>query len=77
MSFLLEAMIQGGETVSYTYDNSRVSQTIENGNVTDVYSYDAYGNLIDSVGNSENDYLFAGEQFDSNLDQYYLRDRFY
>ncbi|MEA5470219.1 RHS repeat-associated core domain-containing protein [Spirulina sp. 06S082] len=51
--------------------------TDENGNVTDVYSYDAYGNLIDSVGNSENDYLFAGEQFDSNLDQYYLRQRYY
>ena len=47
------------------------------GNVTDIYHYDAYGNLIDSVGSSENDYLFAGEQFDSNLDQYYLRQRYY
>jgi RHS repeat-associated protein len=51
--------------------------TDENGNVTDVYSYDAYGNLTDSVGSSENDYLFAGEQFDGNLEQYYLRDRYY
>ncbi|WP_416309774.1 RHS repeat domain-containing protein [Spirulina sp. 06S082] len=51
--------------------------TDENGNVTDVYNYDAYGNLIDSVGNSENSYLFAGEQFDENLDQYYLRQRYY
>ncbi|MEA5469586.1 RHS repeat-associated core domain-containing protein [Spirulina sp. 06S082] len=51
--------------------------TDSTGNVTDVYSYDAYGNLTDSVGSSENDYLFAGEQFDSNLDQYYLRDRYY
>ncbi|MEA5471827.1 RHS repeat-associated core domain-containing protein [Spirulina sp. 06S082] len=51
--------------------------TDENGNVTDVYHYDAYGNLTDSVGNSENDYLFAGEQFDESLDQYYLRQRYY
>ena len=51
--------------------------TDKNGNVTDVYSYDAYGNLTDSVENSENDYLFAGEQFDENLDQYYLRQRYY
>jgi RHS repeat-associated protein len=51
--------------------------TDENGNVTNVYSYDAYGNLIDSVGNSENSYLFAGEQFDESLEQYYLRDRYY
>ncbi|WP_204101855.1 MULTISPECIES: RHS repeat-associated core domain-containing protein, partial [Spirulina sp. CCY15215] len=47
------------------------------GNVTDVYTYDAYGNLTNSVGNSENDYLFAGEQFDEGLDQYYLRQRYY
>ncbi|WP_323227209.1 RHS repeat-associated core domain-containing protein [Spirulina sp. 06S082] len=51
--------------------------TDENGNITDVYSYDAYGNLTNSVGNSENSYLFAGEQFDDNLDQYYLRQRYY
>jgi RHS repeat-associated protein len=51
--------------------------TDENGNVTDVYNYDAYGNLTDSVGSSENDYLFAGEQFDENLEQYYLRQRYY
>ncbi|WP_204101767.1 MULTISPECIES: polymorphic toxin type 33 domain-containing protein, partial [Spirulina sp. CCY15215] len=47
------------------------------GNVTDVYTYDAYGNLTNSVGNSENDYLFAGEQFDGTLEQYYLRQRYY
>jgi len=47
------------------------------GVVTDTYSYDAFGNLIASGGNIENDYLFAGEQFDGDLDQYYLRDRYY
>ena len=47
------------------------------GNVTDSYSYDAFGNLIASAGNVENYYLFAGEQFDKDLEQYYLRQRYY
>ncbi|MCC3595807.1 MULTISPECIES: putative Ig domain-containing protein [unclassified Microcoleus] len=47
------------------------------GVVTDTYSYDAFGNLIGVSGGTKNDYLFAGEQFDSNLDQYYLRQRYY
>ncbi|MBP0030536.1 RHS repeat-associated core domain-containing protein, partial [Roseofilum sp. Guam] len=47
------------------------------GEVTDAYWYDAYGNLVERVGSSENDYLFAGEQFDEQLGQYYLRQRYY
>jgi RHS repeat-associated protein len=47
------------------------------GNATNTYSYDAFGNLIASAGNVENDYLFAGEQFDEDLEQYYLRQRYY
>ena len=51
--------------------------TDASGVVTDTYTYDAFGNLIASGGNIENDYLFAGEQFDEDLGQYYLRDRYY
>ena len=51
--------------------------TDENGVVSDSYTYDAYGNLINSTGGTENDYLFAGEQFDEDLGQYYLRQRYY
>ena len=47
------------------------------GEVTDAYWYDAYGNLLEHEGDSENDYLFAGEQFDEQLGQYYLRQRYY
>ncbi|NES97676.1 MAG: RHS repeat protein, partial [Desertifilum sp. SIO1I2] len=53
------------------------SLTDANGVVTDSYTYDAFGNLIDSVGGTENSYLFAGEQFDEQLEQYYLRQRYY
>jgi len=51
--------------------------TDSSGEVTDAYWYDAYGNLVERVGSSENDYLFAGEQFDEELGQYYLRQRYY
>ena len=47
------------------------------GGVVASYTYDAFGNLVRSSGDVENDYLFAGEQFDENLDQYYLRQRYY
>jgi RHS repeat-associated protein len=45
--------------------------------VTDTYNYDAYGNLSSSTGTTVNSYLYAGEQFDKNLGDYYLRDRYY
>ncbi|AFZ10677.1 RHS repeat-associated core domain protein (plasmid) [Oscillatoria nigro-viridis PCC 7112] len=47
------------------------------GAMTDTYTYDAFGNLIASAGGTANDYLFAGEQFDPSLGDYYLRQRYY
>ena len=46
------------------------------GAVTDTYDYDAFGNLIHSTGTTPNNYLFAGEQFDSDLGLYYNRARY-
>jgi len=43
---------------------------------TDTYDYDAFGNLIHSTGTSYNNYLFAGEQFDPDLNLYYNRARY-
>ena len=51
--------------------------TNELGAVTDSYSYDAFGNLIVSNGGSNNAYLFAGEQRDSETSLDYLRARYY
>ena len=49
-----------------------------NGNVTDTYTFDAYGLLISSTGNSTpNNYLYCGQQFDGDLGFYYLRARYY
>jgi uncharacterized protein RhaS with RHS repeats len=45
--------------------------------VTDTYDYDAFGNKINSTGTTPNNYLYRGEQFDSDLSMYYLRARYY
>jgi len=44
--------------------------------VTDTYDYDAFGNLIHQTGTTPNNYLFAGEQFDPDLNLYYNRARY-
>lgn len=41
------------------------------------YAPDAFGNSIASAGATANNYRFAGEQFDPNLGDYYLRQRYY
>jgi len=63
----------------YQYDGlgSTRALTDATGTLTDQYNYDAFGTLINQTGNSDNDYLYTGEQYDSELDQYYLRARYY
>jgi RHS repeat-associated protein len=39
--------------------------------------YDAFGENIGGTGAVSNKYLFAGEQYDQNLGDYYLRARYY
>ncbi|MCP4379434.1 MAG: sugar-binding protein, partial [bacterium] len=63
----------------YHYDgfhNTR-SLTDMDGAVTDTYRYDAYGTLQEQNGNTQNPYLYRGEQFDPETDSYYLRARYY
>ena len=63
----------------YVYDGAgSVRQlTDSNGNVTDEYEYDAFGNSFTKQGTTPNNYLYRGEQFDSDLGLYYLRARYY
>ena len=70
---------RGAETDFYQVDGLGSTRVLtdELGAVTDGYDYDAFGNLVDSSGDTENSYRYAGEQFDENLDNYYLRQRFY
>jgi RHS repeat-associated protein len=50
--------------------------TDPSGAIKDTYDYDAYGNLVASTGSDQNLFLFAGEQYDSDLGLYYNRARY-
>ncbi len=94
---VLEEVVDGLSTVSYSYGHDLLSQDRSDefkfylydglgstrglsnsaGNVTDSYNYEAFGEVLNETGTTENNYKFTGEQFDSSLDQYYLRARYY
>jgi RHS repeat-associated protein len=63
----------------YQYDGGGSTRLLTNaaGAVTDSYDYDAFGNKINSTGTTPNNFLYRGEQFDSDLGLYYLRARYY
>jgi RHS repeat-associated protein len=50
------------------------------GNITDTYTYDAFGNIISrwygGSGATPNNYLYSGQQFDPDLGLYYNRARY-
>ena len=50
--------------------------TNSNGVVTDSYKYNASGDLLSSVGTTQNVYRFAGQAVDPVLGLYYLRSRY-
>lgn len=60
------------------YDGQGSTRLLTNaaGTITDTYDYNAFGNLISRTGNTPNDYLYGGEQFDASLGFYYLRARY-
>lgn len=54
-----------------------LAETNETGtNITDTYTYDAYGILLKKTGTTENDYLYTGEQYNESTGLYYLRARY-
>lgn len=75
----LIAQVRDGEESFYHVDGlgSTTALTDGDGNIANTYVYGAYGNLISSSGNTANNYLYTGEQYDSNLGDYYLRARYY
>ena len=62
----------------YVYDGGgNVRQLTDvNGNVTDTYEYDSYGNHWTASGTTPNNMLYQGEEWDPDLGFYYLRARY-
>ena len=62
----------------YHYDGLGSTRALSNnsGVITDTYIYDAFGELLNQTGDTENNYLYTGEQYDPNLGFYYLRARY-
>ena len=61
----------------YDGQHSTRQLTDENAQITDSYTYDAFGLLLQRAGSTQNNYLYTGEQFDPNVGFYYLRARYY
>jgi RHS repeat-associated protein len=63
----------------YGYDGGGSVRQLTNSasTVTDSYEYDAFGNEFTVSGSTPNEFMYWGEQFDSDLGLYYLRARYY
>ncbi|GAB4190199.1 MAG: hypothetical protein Tsb002_17950 [Wenzhouxiangellaceae bacterium] len=70
---------RGGTVNYYHYDGLGSTRALSDnsGALTDNYAYEAFGTLLNQSGATSNDYLYTGEQYDSDLSQYYLRARYY
>jgi RHS repeat-associated protein len=70
---------RNGTESYYLYDGLGSTRALadSSGTVTDRYDYEAFGQPLNRTGTTDNSYLFTGEQYDSNLDNYYLRARYY
>ncbi|MEC4811704.1 MAG: putative Ig domain-containing protein [Scytonema sp. PMC 1069.18] len=75
----LISQTKDGQQSFYLVDGLGSIRVLTDGqaSITDTYTYDAFGKLIGSSGSTDNNYLFAGEQYDEDLEQYYLRQRYY
>jgi len=74
-----QRQVANGNIVNfYQYDgHGSVRQlTDTSAAITDTYTYDAFGNPIERSGSTDNNYLYAGEQFDPDLGLYYNRARY-
>ena len=69
---------RSGAASFYHTDGQLSTRQLTNasGQVTDRYTYDAFGVTLASTGTTANNYLYTGEQFDPNVGFYHLRARY-
>ena len=68
----------GGSVLYYIYDGHGDTRMLVDQNrvISDTYSFDAWGNLLARTGNTDNPFLYCGEQYDAATGLYYLRARY-
>jgi RHS repeat-associated protein len=72
------SMIRDGVDAFYLFDGlgSVTALTNNVGQVTDQYTYEAFGKLLGSSGSTENPYYYTGEHWDFEIGMQYLRARY-
>ena len=72
----LLSQTRDNKTHHYHYDGLGSARFLSdtNGTLTDSYNYEAFGKLLNTEGNTTNNYKFAGEQQDEETNNYYLRE---
>jgi len=73
------AVTKGSSTYFYHQDGlgSVTDLTDSAGATAKSYSYDAYGNILESPGTVDQPYSYTGREFDAESGLYYLRARYY
>lgn len=75
----LIARTVSGTTLYYMYNgHADVTALIDAaGTIQATYYYDAFGNILESTGNVNNPFTYAGYQYDKESKYYYLNSRYY
>ena len=78
LDLISQRQVSSGTVSYYGYDGHGSTRFLLNtsGGITDTYAYDAFGTIITNTGTTLNNYLYAGQQFDSDLGLYYNRARY-
>jgi len=75
---VLISQVRDETTSYYLFDGHGDVRALNNieGRITDKYRYNAYGELVERSGETENHYLYTGEYYDGTSNLYYLRARY-
>ncbi|MFY8351368.1 RHS repeat-associated core domain-containing protein [Pseudoalteromonas sp. SSM20] len=85
----LKTYLYGDDLISQTDSNNTTNTfhydglgsthllSSDTGEQSDTYNYLAFGEVLNKSVATDNNYLYTGEQFDGDLEQYYLRARYY